>query len=118
MYIFPIHIDYLLREIIYLDIDNPAEVKRLKLWSQGGGDGNPAFQNADSLPRGSRSNAQCPQGTHSHLYSSSTVAHILFWLSEAFRFPSGAQSYTQEKHSDARLMSIVYMVSSRPIMAT
>lgn len=57
-------------------------------------------------------------GTHSQLYSSSTMAHILFWLSEAFRFPSGAQSYTQEKHSDARLMSIVYMVSSRPIMAT
>lgn len=31
MYIFPIHIDYSLREVIYLDIDNPAEVKRLKL---------------------------------------------------------------------------------------
>lgn len=62
MYIFPIHIDYSLREIIYLDIDNPAEVKRLKLYSQGGRDGSPAFQNADSLPRGSRSNAQCPHG--------------------------------------------------------
>lgn len=30
--------------------------------------------------------------THSHLHSSCTVAHTLFWLSEAFRFPSGAQS--------------------------